>query len=315
MPGDVSLAASGLLRVNIPLPAGLIVRRSDPRATRREGKMVYQTIAVRKLTPNIGAEIHGVDLSRALGNQQFDEIHRALMENLVIFFRDQKISVEQHKDFGRRFGKLHIHPAAPKGLEQHPEILLIKADENSKRVAGEEWHSDVSCDPQPPMGSILYLTTVPPDGGGDTMFANMYLAYETLSSPMREMLKGLTAIHDGEHVFRGRYGIRDEGKVFPRAEHPVVRTHPVTGKSALFVNRSFTTRIVQLSRSESGAILEMLYRHVETPELQGRFRWQANSIAFWDNRCVQHHALWDYYPAKRFGHRVTICGEKPFYRA
>ncbi len=277
--------------------------------------MGYQTIDVRKLTPTIGAEIHGVDLSRTLGNQQYEEIHQALMENLVIFFRDQTISVDQQKDFGRRFGKLHIHPAAPKGLEQHPEILVIKADEKSKRVAGEEWHSDVSCDPEPPMGSILYLTTVPPDGGGDTMFANMYRAYETLSEPIRNLLVGLTAVHDGEHVYRGRYGLKDEGKVFPRSEHPVIRTHPVTGKKLLFVNRGFTTRIVQLKRDESAAVLEMLFRHIETPELHCRFKWQVNSIAFWDNRCAQHHALWDYYPAKRYGHRVTICGDKPFYRA
>jgi taurine dioxygenase len=279
---------------------------------REEKEMGYQTIDVHKVTPTIGAEIQGVDLSRTLGNQQYEEIHQALMENLVIFFRDQTISVDQQKDFGRRFGKLHIHPAAPKGLEQHPEILVIKADEKSKRVAGEEWHSDVSCDPEPPMGSILYLTTVPPDGGGDTMFANMYRAYETLSEPIRNLLVGLTAVHDGEHVFRGRYGLKDEGKVFPRSEHPVVRTHPVTGKKLLFVNRGFTTRIVQLKRGESAAVLEMLFRHIETPELHCRFKWQVNSIAFWDNRCAQHHALWDYFPAKRYGHRVTICGDKPF---
>jgi taurine dioxygenase len=277
--------------------------------------MSIETIEVRKLTPVIGAEIHGVDLSRALSNQQFDDIHRALMENLVIFFRDQTLSIDQQRDFGRRFGKLHIHPAAPKGLDEHPEILVIKADDKTKRVAGEEWHSDVSCDPEPPMGSILYLTTVPPDGGGDTMFANMYRAYETLSEPIRKMLEGLTAIHDGEHAFRGRYGIKDEGKVFPRSEHPVIRTHPVTGKRLLFVNRGFTTRIVQLTRHESTAMLEMLYRHIETPELHCRFKWQANSIAFWDNRCVQHHALWDYYPARRYGHRVTICGDQPYYRS
>ena len=276
--------------------------------------MRYEAVEVRKLTPSIGAEIHGVDLSRGLTNQQFDEVHRALLENLVIFFRNQVIDVEQHKSFGRRFGKLHVHPAAPKGLEQHPEILVIKANASSKRVAGEEWHSDVSCDPEPPMGSILHLTTVPPDGGGDTMFANMYLAYERLSEPVQRLLEGLTAIHDGEHVYRGRYGIKDEGKVFPRSEHPVIRTHPVTGRKLLFVNRGFTTRIVQLMSHESAAILEMLYRHIETPELHCRFKWEKNSIAFWDNRCAQHHALWDYYPNERYGHRVTICGDKPFYR-
>jgi taurine dioxygenase len=122
----------------------------------------------------------------------------------------------------------------------------------------------------------------------------------------------MTAIHDGEKLYRGRYGSDDTGKVYPRAEHPVARTHPVTGRKVLFVNRFFTTRIVGLSRNESGAILEMLFRHIETPEFAMRFRWQPGSVAFWDNRCVQHHALWDYYPHRRYGHRVTICGDKPY---
>jgi taurine dioxygenase len=278
--------------------------------------MAYQTIEVRKLTPVIGAEIHGVDLARPLGNQQFQEIHDALMDNLVIFFRDQKIDVAQHKDFGRRFGPLHVHPNAPVMLEGEPEILVIKADEKSKHVAGEEWHSDVSCDPEPPMGSILYLTEVPPDGGGDTMFANMYRAYETLSEPIKRLLEGRTAIHDSSKAHSYRRKATDRADLqFPHAEQPVVRTHPVTGRKALYVNRGFTTRLVGFAKHESDALLEMLWRHVETPEFHCRFKWQANSIAFWDNRCVQHHALWDYFPNKRYGHRVTVCGDKPFYCA
>lgn len=278
--------------------------------------MTYQTIEVRKLSPVIGAEIHGVDLSKDLGNQQFQEIHDALMQNCVVFFRDQKLTIDQHKDFGRRFGKLHIHPNAPQEFKEHPEILVIKADETSKRVAGEEWHSDVSCDVEPPMGSILYLTTVPPDGGGDTMFANMYRAYDTLSEPIKRMLTGLTAIHDSgkAHAYRTKATDRAD-KTFPSAEHPVVRTHPVTGRHGLYVNRGFTTRIPQLTPHESAALLEMLYRHIEMPEFMVRFQWRANSIAFWDNRAAQHHALFDYFPNKRYGHRVTVCGDKPFYRA
>jgi len=274
--------------------------------------MEYQTIDVRKSTPAIGAEIIGVDLSKPLANQQFQEVHDALIDRLVIFFREQKLDVDQHKALGRRFGKLHVHPAAPSVLPEHPEILVVRADERSEHIAGEDWHSDVSCDPEPPMGSILHLTEVPPDGGGDTLFANMYLAYETLSEPMRKLLDGLTAIHDGEHIYRGRYGVDDAGKTFPRSEHPVIRTHPVTGRKCLFVNRFFTTRIVGLQKGESDAILEMLYRHIETPELCMRFKWQPNSVAFWDNRCVQHHAVWDYYPNRRYGHRVTICGDRPY---
>jgi taurine dioxygenase len=274
--------------------------------------MAYRTIEVRKCTPHIGAEIFGVDLSKPIGDEQFAEVHAALMEGLVIFFRDQNLSPERQKALGGRFGKLHVHPAAPSVLPGHPEVFVIKADEGSKFVAGEDWHSDVSCEIEPPMGTMLYLTTVPPDGGGDTLFANMYRAFDTLAEPIRRLIDGMTAIHDGEPLYRGRYGNDDSAKVYPRAEHPVVRTHPVTRRKALFVNRFFTTRIVGLSRNESDAILQMLFRHIETPELQMRFRWQPGSVAFWDNRCAQHHALWDYYPNKRYGHRVTICGDRPF---
>src|SRR5690349_13765244 len=188
--------------------------------------MTYQAIEVRPLTPAIGAEIFGVELGAAISNQQFQEIHDALLRHVVIFFRDQKMTPDQHKAFGRRFGKLHIHPAAP-SLEGHPEILVIKADENSKRVAGEVWHSDVSCDPEPPMGSILHMHQLPPVGG-DTLFASMYAAYEALSEPMKRLLEDCTALHEGEHVYRGRYGVNDAGKTFPEAEHPVIRTHPVS---------------------------------------------------------------------------------------
>src|SRR5947209_7384394 len=191
--------------------------------------MTYQTIEVRKVTPNIGAEIQGVDLSQPLGNQQFQEIHDALMDNLVVFFREQKITVEQHIAFGRRFGDPIVHPAASSSIAGHPEIRVVKSDENTVVATGEVWHSDLSCQPEPPMGSILYLTEVPPDGGGDTAFANMYLAYERLSQPIRKLIDGLTAVHDGEKHYRCRYGTDDGGKVYQRAEHPIVRTHPETG--------------------------------------------------------------------------------------
>jgi taurine dioxygenase len=275
--------------------------------------MTYASIQVDKLTPQTGAEIRGVDLSQPLDEPTFKEIHAALIDNGVIFFRDQHLTPDQQKAFGRLFGELHMHPAAPSLLEGHPEILVIHADENSRHVAGENWHSDVSCDLEPPMGSILYMHELPPVGG-DTLFASMYAAYEALSEPMKRFLEPLTAMHEGEHVYRGRYGVNDTGKVFPKAEHPVIRTHPVSGRKALFVNGGFTTRITQLARPESDALLQFLSRHVETPEFHCRFRWQVNSVAFWDNRCVQHHAMWDYYPQRRHGHRVTIKGDRPFYR-
>ena len=158
----------------------------------RKHRMSYQTIELRKSTPQGRCRDFWCRPVQPLGNQQFQEVHDALMDCLVIFFRDQKLSVEQHMDFGRRFGKLHMHPASPDVLQDYPGVLVIKADDKAKYIAGEDWHSDVSCDPEPPMGSILYLTEVPPDGGGDTMFANMYLAYQTLSKPIRRLIDGLS---------------------------------------------------------------------------------------------------------------------------
>jgi taurine dioxygenase len=164
------------------------------------------------------------------------------------------------------------------------------------------------------MGSVLYITEVPPHGGGDTAFANMYLAYDKLSPRMKAHIEGLTAIHDGGHVYtQPTYDTRPDRQL-PRAEHPIVRTHPVTGRRALFVNRGFTTRIVGLPTDESAAILEYLLRHIETPDFQCRFNWRADSIALWDNRCAQHRAIFDYHPHRRYGHRVTIRGDRPFYR-
>jgi taurine dioxygenase len=271
----------------------------------------YETITLDKLTPIIGAEIGGIDLSKPLSNQAADEIHRALAENLVIFFRDQQLTPEQHLAFGRQFGELHIHPAAPHA-PGHKELMIIHADKDSPRANGEGWHSDVSCDTEPPMGSILYIKTCPPRGG-DTLFANMYAAYEALSDRMKTYLEGLTAIHDGEDNYRGTYanfGVKDK-PTYPRAEHPVIRVHPVTGRKALFVNRGFTRNIVGIPRDESDGILRYLYEHAANPLFQCRFRWRENSMAFWDNRCAQHRAMWDYWPHTRSGFRVTVAGDRP----
>jgi taurine dioxygenase len=249
-------------------------------------------------------------LAQPLGNRVLDEIHRALAENQVIFFRDQHLTPDQHVAFGRLWGELHIHPAAPHEPGR-PELMIIRADKDSPRANGEIWHSDVSCEAEPPMGSILYIRECPPMGG-DTLFASMYAAYEALSERMKRYLDGLTAIHDGEG-YRGQYanyGIADK-QAYPRAEHPVIRTHPVTGRKALYVNRGFTRRILGIPADESDGILDYLYEHCENPLFQCRFRWRANSIAFWDNRCVQHRAMWDYWPHTRAGNRVTVKGDKP----
>jgi len=271
----------------------------------------YETISIDKLTPIIGAEIAGVDLSAPLPNHQMEEIHRALAENQVIFFRDQTLTPEQHLAFGRNFGPLHTHPAAPHA-PGYPELMIIRADKDSPRANGEGWHSDVSCEAEPPMGTILYITQCPPRGG-DTLFASMYAAYEALSDRMKAYLSGLTALHDGEEAYRGTYanlGVADK-PVYPRAEHPVIRTHPVTGRKSLFVNRGFTKRILGVPRDESAAILSYLYDHAENPLFHCRFRWQEKSVAFWDNRCVQHRAMWDYWPHTRSGFRVTVKGDRP----
>ncbi|HKM64872.1 MAG TPA: TauD/TfdA family dioxygenase [Acidisphaera sp.] len=273
----------------------------------------YQAITVRPVTPRIGAEVSDVDITHSLSNRQVDELHRALADHQVLFFRNQRFTLDSQKAFGRLFGELHIHPNNP-GPPGHPEIMPVHADAKSKRIAGEEWHSDVSCDPEPPMGSILHLHTVPPCGG-DTLFASMYAAYDTLSDRMKSFLEGMTALHSGERYYRranALLGVDDTGRRFPSATHPVIRTHPVTRRRALFVNRGFTYRINELPEEESDAVLNFLYQHAERPEFQVRFRWQVDSVAFWDNRCAQHLALWDYFPQVRSGNRVTIKGDRPF---
>lgn len=277
-------------------------------------QMDVPSVTIEQLTPALGAELSGLDLTGSLSDAQFKFIHDALLKHLVICFRDQNLTPSRHKAFARLFGELHIHPAPLGTLDGDPEVLVVETDENSHRIAGEMWHSDVSCDAEPPMASILHLKVVPPMGG-DTLFANMYAAYESLSPSMQSFLSGLTAIHDGQRNYAGRQSAPSRPSSFPRAEHPVVRTHPISGRQALFVNRMFTTRIVQLKNWESDTVLGMLYQHIERPEFHCRFRWRPNSVAFWDNRCVQHQAVWDYFPHRRYGHRVTIAGDRPFYRA
>jgi len=191
-----------------------------------------------------------------------------------------------------------------KGMDEHPEVRALSADENSKHVSGELWHTDLSCDPVTPMGSILNIKELPPVGG-DTVFASMYTAYEELSGRMKTYLEGLTATHDGGLAFK-RF---DPNRKYNISSHPVIRPHPVTGRKTIYVNRGFTSHINELPEREGRAILNFLFEHCEKPEYQVRFRWQKNSVAFWDNRCTQHLALWDYFPQKRSGLRVQIEGE------
>ena len=270
---------------------------------------VYRRIEVEPLTPGIGAVVRGVDLAEPFDEAVFAELHQAWISHLVLFLRDQRMTPAQHLAFGRRFGELHIHPAAPYA-HGDPALMVIHTDENSHRNNGAGWHSDVSADEQPPLGSILHLHRVP-SCGGDTLFANMHAAYEALSEPLRTLLDGLSARHESDYA--GYYGEHPPQREFPRAIHPVVRTHPVTGRKALFVNAGFTRRVEGLSRRESDALLGLLFKHVENPAFHCRFRWQPRSVAMWDNRCVQHMAVWDYHPETRSGLRVTIQGDRPFH--
>ncbi|WP_156841685.1 TauD/TfdA dioxygenase family protein [Novosphingobium aquimarinum] len=265
-------------------------------------------ITVSPLTPGIGGVVSGIDLTRPLNDGAIAELKDALADRLVLFFRDQPIDHEAHIALARAFGGIHIAPStAPWRVPDHPEVTIIHADADSKFVAGEDWHSDMSCDEAPPLGSILYLHTVPPVGG-DTVFSNMYAAYEALSDRMKAHLEGLRAMHDAVVGFGG---ITPEGMTLPRHSHPVIRTHPVTGRKALYVNKGFTTYIEGIPRAESDALLAYLYDHVQHPMFQCRFAWQPHSIAFWDNRCAQHSAIWDYFPQTRSGYRVQIAGDVP----
>ena len=271
--------------------------------------MGFDTISVTPLSPHIGAEIAGLDLREPLSNRQVEEVHEALLRHLVIFFHDQPIDFVAHKRFASYFGELHIHVGgdgtASRIIEGYPEIRHQHFDANSKRVSGEVWHTDQSCVQIPPMGSILHQHIVPPMGGGDTLFASMYAAYDELSPRMQRFLEGLTATHDGALLFD------KTSTKYPTAVHPVIVRDPVSGRKLIYVNRGFTARINELPAEESAAVLSFLFDHCARPEFHMRFRWRAHSIAFWDNRCSQHQAIWDYYPNVRSGYRIQVKGTAP----
>jgi taurine dioxygenase len=270
----------------------------------------YASFEVNALTPHLGAEVRGVDLSKPLSGALLDDLRKAWADWSVLVFRDQMLDRDAHKAFGRHFGKLHVHPMYSR-QPGDPEILTVKTTANSAYTAGEGWHTDVTCDAIPPLGSMLYITQPPEGGGGDTLFADMYMAFEMLSPSMQAYLETLTAVHDGAIPFVGSYKSTPPEGGYPRNEHPVVTRHPVTGRKVLYVNSGFTSHIVGLQKFESRALLDMLYRHIDsTPKLHCRVRWEPNTLTFWDNRCTQHHAVWDYWPNSRYGERVTIVGDE-----
>ncbi|WP_411139523.1 TauD/TfdA dioxygenase family protein [Streptomyces sp. x-80] len=273
-------------------------------------RAVHDTIGVDPLTPVIGAEVSGLDLSKELSDEQRDEVRRAFLEHHVLVFRDQELSPADHKRFAGYFGELRQMPLT--GTDDgDPAVLDLTATKDSRFVAGEDWHSDGTADAEPALGSMLYVTHTPEIGsGGDTLFANMHLAYDLLSPPMKSFLDGLTAVHDGLIPWQG-YTPPPE-YVVPKSEHPVVVRHPETGRKLLYVNVGFTSHIVQLSRGESRALLDLLFGLVASePLLSCRVRWAPNTLVFWDNRCTQHHAIWDYYPHSRHARRISINGGRP----
>ena len=271
---------------------------------------------VKRLSPSIGGEIHGVDLSKPLGSELKELIYEALLVYKVIFFRDQNISTEEHINFSKNFGELEIHPFAPK-KEDFPEVLVITHNENSK---GREntWHSDVTWRKEPSLGSVLRMIQKPAHGG-DTLFADMYAAYDGLPDHVKEKLDGAIAVHDFAN-FRNR--LIKEGKSaeeiqafneeYPMPEHPVIRTHPDTQKKVIYVNAAFTQYIKDWEEEDSKEMLPDIYSRASVPEYQCRFAWEENSIAFWDNRACQHYANSDYWPNIRKVERVTIIGDRPY---
>lgn len=271
---------------------------------------------VAPLTPAIGGVVSGLDLSEPAPEDAVARVRAALDDRLVLFFRDQTITPAQQRDFAARFGPLYRHPFYS-GADEAPEIMILENDA-TKRPSADRWHNDVTYLETPPAGAVLYAEEIPPIGG-DTLWANMYLAYEALSTPMKTFVCGLRAVHSFAKNFTperfAAMGMEDRRETIyaqhPPVSHPVARTNPATGRRALFINQDFTTHIDGLSARESDALLRFLYEHMAQLEFQVRWRWRAGDVAFWDNRWAQHCALGDYYPQRRRVRRATIAGDRP----
>ena len=283
----------------------------------------YRHIEVKPYAGACGAEIFGIEISRPVATEAIEEIKLAHLDHMVIFFRDQTIEPESLKEFGSHFGSFHIHPFVGT-LEGHQEIMMVIKNPEDKYNFSGTWHSDVTFDPIPPLGSMLCAIDVPLYGG-NTLFANQYLAYDMLSDTYKKMLEGLNAIHSAENVYgeSGEYSsdeyrskhvgtpIQSDERAQQRTAHPIVRTHPITGRKALYINEPFTVGIEGMLDEESEPILRYLVQHAVQPDLCCSFRWETGSIAFWDNRCLQHYALNDYPGERRVMWRLTINGDRP----
>ncbi|MCG8909272.1 MULTISPECIES: taurine dioxygenase [unclassified Pseudomonas] len=276
------------------------------------------TLSIEPISPALGAIVSGVRLADPLDDAAQRQIEQALLDHHVLFFRDQPLTPTQQANFATRFGDLHIHPIYPSSPEQREVIVLDTAVTDVRDNA--IWHTDVTFLETPALGAVLAAKQLPPYGG-DTLWASGIAAFEALSKPLQRLLDGLTATHDISKSFpQERFGATDADlarleearQKNPPRSHPVIRTHPVTGRKALFVSDGFTTRINELEPAESRAILDLLFAHFARPEFTVRWRWRENDVAFWDNRVTQHYAVDDYRPQRRVMHRATILGDKPF---
>ena len=276
-------------------------------------------ITTRPLTPAIGALVENVDLAGPLDDEQFADLQAGLLKHQVLFFENQRLTPVQHRDFAARFGALHTHPLYP-GVPEAPELFTLD-NHQANPTDNDSWHTDVTFIETPPKAAILHAHLLPASGG-DTIWSNMKAAFEALSPSFRDYLTTLDAVHDftrgfpASGVVAGNAGAEAHARAVaanPPVTHPVVRTHPETGEDGLFVNYTFTDRIVGLTRKESDAILGMLFEHIQKPEFLVRWRWSENAIAFWDNRVTQHYAVNDYLPARRVMVRATILGDPPYH--
>ena len=280
--------------------------------------MTYQRISVEPLSGALGAEIAGVDIGGSLDDATFAEIRKAWHEHLVIFFRDQPLDDASLMSFGRRFAPLFRHPNLITE-DEFPDIVRIHRMPGDRKIVGEDWHADTTCMTEPPSGAVLLAVDVPPFGG-DTLFANQYLAYESLSDGMKERLRNLTAVHSDIRVAGPQAGRNKDRSTKVRedeawrenvAHHPVVRTHPETGRKGLFINRSYTQHFLGMTPEESRPLLDFLWEHATRPEFTCRFRWENGSVAVWDNRCTLHIAVNDVWEFPRLMHRVQMTGDRP----
>ena len=300
-----------------PIPSGVELHNRVPVPSDnlyRQRRHPLQPIELRaeKLTATLGAEIQGADFTGPIGPELEKAIREALLEHQVLFFRNQDLTPDQHKAVGRCFGELHVHPVLPSRKEEgHPEIVILESSPKAPFVA-DRWHSDVTFERKPPLGSVLRGVIIP-DQGGDTLFASMTAAYDALSDSMQRLLSDLEAEHDGGlFKYLADSEQRAELEKDQTTAHPLIRTHPETGRKAIYVNPTFTKKIAGMKPAESDALLSFLYAHTSLTEFSCRFRWRTNSMVIWDNRCTQHRVVRDDVAAHRRVERVTVIGDEPF---